>query len=278
MTYTLQSEVKQQHLESEMNSMQSKLDEVLRMVQQQQQTNAAYSRYVLTALPPSVASLPSPVANMTTIPPTLSSIDQVPVVAASPALSRTDAVADHSSSTAQFYGTSTSDWLFMRPPQAASTKLASPSVVPAPAVTEEAHRTPVANYEYQLSPETAADLATRTYDMYLQQQKAREQAGRDEHDTHDASFETLDHYEDMINRLTNQFSTNKVFPASTEKSKLTYPAESASMVVPNKDVPTPAKASPHPLSKSLFPASPATAKKIYDASLGNYSLIDAYDM
>jgi hypothetical protein len=147
----------------------------------------------------------------------------------------------------------------------------SPTVATSPAVMEEVQRTPFANYEYQLSPETTADLATRTYDMYLQQQIARDQAARN------ASFDVLDHYDDMLDRLTSQFSSIHKSPASEDLQKL-FPAEGISIVVPNKQIPIPAKASPHPfLQKSLFPASPATAKKIYDARLGNYSRVDAYD-
>lgn len=273
MTYTLQSEVKQQHMESEMQSMQIKFDEVLRMAQQQQQTNAAYSQYAFTTIPPSVASLSTPVASVPVLPPTplsSSSISDSPSVAESPALSRSEAVTDNTTPTSQFYGTSTSDWLFMRSPKSANTKPMSPIVATAAAVTEEVQRTPSAAYEYQLSPETTADLATRTYDMYLQQQIARDQAARN------ASFDALDHYDDMVDRLTSQFSSIHKSTASGDLQKL-FPAEGISIVVPNKQMPIPAKASPHPLQKSLFPASPATAKKIYDASLGNYSRVDAYD-
>lgn len=339
MTYTLQSEVKQHHLESEMALMQSKMDDVLRLVQlqQQQQTAASYSsRYGLSA-PPMVTSLP--VSSPPPPPPrAMASSSRLEeeteedneeehwLTAATPAAAAAATPvppppATPLASSTPFYGTSTSDWLFMHNSPAAAAaaastpaKAASMAYVATPPMRQpktavaagnaspEAFQTP--NHEYNLSPETAADLACRTYDMYVAQQPPQRRPGAATTMPSSSSSSSLsraesvlgelDHYDEMIDRLSYQFSSTKAAKyttgGSTGTPTSTFTSDGISIVVPHATAPTPAKPSPHPFQgtttttasytrsgNTLFPASPPTAKKIYDASLGNYSLIDTYD-
>lgn len=150
---------------------------------------------------------------------------------------------------------------------------------------------------------SAADMASRTYDMYaakFSEQRPSVSEGEEEDEDR-----ITDSYDAMIERLSYKFATT-VKPTQPSQIKMTMTSpelvskgkiplkqlgkeEQGTIVIPNSDIPTPLQAPLHPFiaritaddysqqhfqsdvfdtSKQLFPHSPQ--RRIYDASLGSY--------
>lgn len=311
MTHLLASEVKQQNLESAVELLKVQMAQIL-------EVNSNPHPFAASQ------SLRNDAAS-TAVMPTSSALASVPMsTIEDPKLSSNPPV---------FRGTSASDLLFMsEPPDFASPKVRNaiaksdrnqPDVGATQPIMETAYETPVPAFEFQLSPETAADLAARTFDLYSsahQQPPKPEKPHRETRDSASIPFgmkqssqgdeelayewesqyeREYESYDAMIDRMSHRFTT-QLKPGISSQHNL-MESEAPSMVqVPNHgdQLPQPVKPSLHPKqqmlqgtrqvftpqeridARALFPPSPpsnsfaASSKKIYDASLGNYSLVD----
>lgn len=205
------------------------------------------------------------------------------------------------SSYAGFTGTSTSDFLLnlMHASPTHSSTIATAPEIPSiaksspnnstlnlkPMIPDLNPSTP--SYEYQISPEAAADLAARTFDLYSVNTSAKKatptfvdngvaipikgvdpnvltKEGHKSEAQNEKDGDIRDSYENMIERLSYKFTASLTTGDSN--------SEQASMVVPHRIAPKPQLPSMHPLISAPSPKF-STEKRIYDATLGTYNLV-----